>query len=205
MPYTKNWSLGSDYFVNPTLGTHSNAVHKETSFGCVKKKKAVWWNDKDCSLTDLAFTDPFVTLWKKISHSTKQLNWHLQNSTRNSPFYKFPHEMIWKDAFVFRDDKKVNARGDDGYQVYSVSASNIQLGEALVGYCLPRLNKFWYPPSPCPITVYYHFFLKKRYCHRNILYLVSIHLLCICLVVGIYNKSSIPCHFLFYFQIIHPL
>ena len=153
-----HWSLGSNYFVNPTLGTHSNAVHKETSFGCVKKKKAVWWNDKDCSLTDLAFTDPFVTLWKKISHSTKQLNWHLQNSTRNSLFYKFPHEMIWKDAFVFRGDKKVNAGGDDGYQVYSVSASNIQLGETFVGYCLPRLSKFWYLPSPCPITVYYHFF-----------------------------------------------
>ena len=54
-----------------------------------------------------------------------------------------------KGVCFLRDNKTVIGRGDDGYQIYSVSQSNIQL----VGYYLSRLNKFWYPPSPCSITV----------------------------------------------------
>ena len=41
---------------------------------------------------------------------------------------------------------------------------NIQLGQALVGYYLSRLNKFWYPPSPCPIIAYYwHVCFEYKY------------------------------------------
>ena len=55
-------------------------------------------------LTFSCFPDPSPCLLapfplhcqKKISHSIKQLNCHLQNSTRNNPFYKFPYSMIWK-------------------------------------------------------------------------------------------------------------
>ena len=40
------------------------------------------------------------------------------------------------------DDKTVIGRGDDGYQIYSVSPSKIQLGQAIVGNYFLRLNKF---------------------------------------------------------------
>ena len=159
----------------------------------------------------------------KTIYTYTYTNWRWQNSTRYSPFYKFPYfrcshsercsyeKVFWKyvanllentkcwnaisikllcnfieitlrhgcspanSLHIFRtpflknisgwpllsfnnlikgvcflrDNKTVIGRGDDGYQIYSVSQSNIQL----VGYYLSRLNKFWYPPSPCSITV----------------------------------------------------
>ena len=62
--------------------------------------------------------------------------------------------MIRKRVFVFRDNKTVIGRDNNGYQIYSASPSNIHLGQALAGYYLSRLNIFWYPPSPCAITVW---------------------------------------------------
>ena len=45
-----------------------------------------------------------------------------------------------KGYLFFRDDKTVIAFGHDGYQIHSVSPSNIQLGQTLVEYYWFRLK-----------------------------------------------------------------
>ena len=55
---------------------------------------------------------------------------------------KIPINDLEKGICFLRDDKTVIRCDDDGYQIYSVSPSNIQLGQALLEYYLSRLNKF---------------------------------------------------------------
>ena len=44
----------------------------------------------------------------------------------------------------------------------------------LVGYCFARLNKSRYPPSPCPISVYYQIIIRSCNWKQNALKYVSI-------------------------------
>ena len=70
---------------------------------CVNKKIAVRRKDKDGSLIEFVIEGPFKTneLPKKTSHSTVKLTLQTENSTRNSPFCKFPDSMIWKGYLFF--------------------------------------------------------------------------------------------------------